>query len=284
MATSDGDIVDGNSCEKDAESASTTDPVELAAQVDDFFSTAVQERYAQVPDALAEQLMLHSPYRLVPFVEAYQSGPYPAERLTGLVYRFTEVRLQIEYVVINIGLENQHYYSSAAMQPVPPVSPRLVLTRMALHQAVIGSSRAGWEKLMRSVYFMETGHKELPRTSARSAKTAFFDWAATEDKWRFLTAYRDIVAEHDEKFRTPEYHTNSVLRARIQGRDKVDPDKLLALTNYMQGVIWPNIIAIAGGHQPYVWTDVHRSEGNGFGADPQYDFGVLPPQRPRTAD
>lgn len=279
MTVLNGNSNSGEPTQQLAGATPATDPVQLAAEIDEFFSSAFSERYPQVPNELANFLLQHhQPYKLGPFVEAYLTGSYPSERLTGLIYRFTEVRLQLEYVGINLGLENEHYYDPVSTQLASSVSARRVLIRMALQQSVVGASRAGWEKLMRSVYFMETGCKELPRTSARSAKTAFFDWAETQDKWRFMTAYKGIVTQHDEKFRTPEYHTNSVLRARIQGRDKVDPEKLLALTNYMQGVIWPNIIAIAGDNRPYMFTDLHVGAGGTFVADEKYGMGALPAQ------
>ncbi|MDT4943669.1 MAG: hypothetical protein QOH14_402, partial [Pseudonocardiales bacterium] len=87
--------------------------LELARQVDAFFEadTAGYMRMftPRVPEfrVAAEHMY---PYGATEFVERYGDGvTYPVERLVPLVERATDIRLQLWYIMYDLGLSNRDY-------------------------------------------------------------------------------------------------------------------------------------------------------------------------------
>ena len=210
------------------------------------------------------------PFKAVEFVQAYIDGAvYPSERLTSVIHRFTDVRLQMHLMDIQHGMANMLYHGPVQVRPELASSPGMILRLTAIDQAVIGGSRIAWEKLMGAVYFMETG-RELARSSNRSVKRTFFQWAEDHPRWMFFEPYEDVVAKHDTEWRTPEFHTGSKLRGRIFGKTvPADPNELLVLSNALRNGIWPNIVAIARGGEPYIFGGLHSSAPNAPDSDPE---------------
>jgi hypothetical protein len=62
---------------------------------------------------------------------------------------------------MTFGLGNREYYDPTNANSSLKDSPMFILRLMALDQSLIGRSRIAWEKLMRFVYFMETGNQDL---------------------------------------------------------------------------------------------------------------------------
>jgi hypothetical protein len=255
----------------------------LAGQVDDFFSAAEFERIALLGSeeseyaAIRTRLMATEPYRMAELVEAWAQGPYPAERLADSILRFTDVRLQLQYSRYLGGLINAEYYIPRHHSLGQQASPRLALKRMALEQSEIGGARAAWEKLMRAVFWVETG-TDLTRSSSKSLKSKFFNWTDKQppSTWRFLSAYRQVISVHDDSLRTPEFHKHSVLRAWIfRDTEPFDANDLHILTNYLGNNVWPNVLSIVSGHSPSSFSDVHLIADESRRIDPIYLAGAL---------
>ncbi|WP_152646138.1 hypothetical protein [Streptacidiphilus albus] len=244
----------------------------LAAQIDDFFDAAAKEysaNYGEAAELVYATLQRSEGFGAVEFVDAYiGSGLYPSDRLEVLANRFTEVRLQLHYIKFDLGIANEHYYAPQHHSSLHSASPRQTLKLMAVDQSLIGRSRIAWEKLMRAVYFLETG-TDLEPSGKRSYKAKFFTWVAEQPKWRFLAPYESVVRRHDDKYRNGEYHKGSILRPRILGRDTPGGEEFLALSNYMSNCIWPNIVSIVAGGTATQFTDLHMIQGS-HEIDPMY--------------
>ena len=258
--------------------AASVDPDEILATarvIDDFFGRARHEKAAQYgaeASAMVEEMFgLADQFTAVAFVEAYRAGQvYPEDRLRELVLRFTDVRLQEWYIQFDTGMANQSYYAPIHLNPDMVNSARLTLSLMATTQSIIARSRIAWEKLMRAVYYLETG-LDLRPSGSRSYKSKFFDWVGGQPRWLFLEPYKSVVTEHDDRFRTGEFHKGSILRRVVLGHDMPDLNEIMNLSNYMMNSIWNNILSIVRGDWPDAFTDLH------FNSTGQIDSRYLPP-------
>src|SRR5882724_8329676 len=205
----------------------SVDPRERAAEFDTFFlkiKTDMATGYGVDAEIVRKILEDHDDFIMTQFVDAYRSGGrYPIERLNKVMYKFFDVKLQIEIVRTHFGLVNQTFVLPGIVQPARRGSARLTLVDVALKQALFGSIRICWERLMQAVYFLEEG-KEI---SGKSIKVLFFNWADTKDQWRFLVPYRKVVVAHDDAFRTPEFHKGSILRKQVFGAPGPDPNDVV---------------------------------------------------------
>jgi len=252
------------------------DVLVTAQQIDEFFVRAGQEHAAQYgPGAsVVEEITRETDqFTAVDFVQSYRAGGiYPEDRLRELVNRFTDVRLQEWYIRFDAGVANEHYYAPINVNSSLADSANLTLGLMATTQSIIGRSRIAWEKLMRAVYYLETG-RDLQPSGSRSYKAKFFAWVIDQPKWRFLEPYQPIVVEHDDRFRTGEFHKGSVLRKVILGHEMPDLNRIMELSNSMMNGIWPNILQIVRGGWPQQFSSMHFIPGTRFEIDPRY----LPP-------
>ena len=249
------------------------DVLVTAQRIDEFFSKARQQKAAQYGpgEPAALKIMLgQDQFTAVNFVDSYRTGAlYPSDRLTELVLRFTDVRLQTWYIQFDAGVSNDHYYVPVNHDPSLADSAIHTVALMATTQSIIGRSRIAWEKLMRAVYYLETG-LDLRPSNSRSYKSKFFDWVADQPKWRFLEPYESIVSEHDDRFRTGEFHKGSVLRRVILRREMPDLNKIMELSNSMMNGIWPNILEVVRGGWPQQFTSLHCVSGSRLEIDPRY--------------
>jgi hypothetical protein len=231
---------------------------EVAAKVakfEEFFDAAWADKYRNQPAFVGEISTVHH-WRVQDFVEAYAKGGYPPERLAQCVDRVIDLKLQLYYVTeVDIGAYNHDYYSALNARGLTneTAPPHLLLIRLAQDQNVIGKVRVLWERLMNLVYFVENG-REISKTNSRpSKKKNFFEWVngAEGAKWRWLAPFEKVIESHDSRFRTAEFHKNSVLRAEILRRT-VDPiDVLSSGVNYFVGDgMWKNMMLVIGGQEP----------------------------------
>jgi hypothetical protein len=258
------------------------DILTTAQRIDDFFLSAVREQAsAYGPDGaeiFLEAMQVADQFTAVAFVNAYRAGGiYPEDRLRELVLRFTDVRLQEWYIRFDAGSMNEHYYLPIHQNPDLANSMRLTLSLMAVTQSIIGRSRIAWEKLMRAIYYLETGG-DLQPSGSRSYKGKFFNWVSKQPTWLFLEPYKDVVTAHDDRFRTGEFHKGSVLRRVVIGGEMPDLNEIMNLSNYLINTIWPNIVDIVRGEWPHQFTDLHSVPGAGHGIDSRY----LPPNTSQT--
>lgn len=248
--------------------------IATARAIDDFFASAAREQATTYPPEAAatieEILRAFDQFTAVAFVDAYRDGNiYPEERLYELLMRFTDVRLQEWYIHFDAGITNEHYYAPLHVNQSLANSARLKLTLMATTQSIIGRSRIAWEKLMRAIYYLETG-SDLEPSAKRSYKAKFFAWVSEQPKWRFLEVYQPIVATHDDRFRNGEFHKGSVLRRAIFGHEMPDLNEIMNLSNHMTNGIWPNILEIVQGRWPNQFSELHSASGERFEIDSRY--------------
>ncbi len=124
-----------------------------------------------------------------------------------------------------------------------------------------------------NVYYLETGDiLDNKITKKRSKRAVFFRFVASTPRWRFLEPYETLLNEYEERFRTSEYHKNSVLRVELLGGRKVDPNALLSLLNKATTNVWPNLLSIVGGGKATSFNELHQQgEPEDFGPiDPKY--------------
>lgn len=245
-----------------------------ARQIDEFFEEAHREKTAhygpEIASVMQELFGKTDQFRAVEFVEAYRAGDiYPEGRLRELVLRFTDVRLQEWYIQSDAGLSNEKYFMPIHLNPELANSANLKLALMASTQSIIGRSRIAWEKLMRAVYYLETG-TDLQPSGNRSYKKKFFDWLQTQPKWLFLEPYKSVVDQHDDSFRTGEFHKGSILRRVILGHDMPDLNRIMELSNVMMNGIWPNILEIVGDGWPRFFSNLHWISPSKLEIDPRY--------------
>lgn len=252
------------------------DVLAMAQVIDEFFAKAKQEKaapYGPESSDVLDFLNKVDKFTGVDFVRAYRSGKvYPEERLRELILRFTDVRLQQWYIEFDAMMANEHYFSPIHDSSGLADSPNLKIVLMATTQSIIGRSRIAWEKLMRAVYHLETG-KDLQPTASRSYKNKFFDWVSTQPKWLFLEPYKSVVDQHDNRFRTGEFHKGSVLRRVVLGDEIPDLNDVIGLSNYVGYSTWANILDIVGGKWPSHFTDLHWQSPS----RPDIDSRYLPP-------
>jgi len=240
---------------------SSIDPRATAQEFDDFILEVkrdkAQGQSSVDPDVMLGILRDHDRFSLVQLVDAYRAGgAYPEDRLIGVVHRFADLKLATEYVHVLTGVINEVCVLPTIIAPARAGTPRLRLINMALDQALIGTIRIGWEKLMRAVYYLETG-VDIPKK--RSVKAFFFRWADERDNWRFLQPYATVVESHDDHYRTPEFHKHSILRRQAFGGSAPDPNDMMTAYNYLSGAIWPNVLDVLVGKQPSIFTNLHLS-------------------------
>jgi hypothetical protein len=67
--------------------------------------------------------------------------------------------------------------------------------------------------------------------------------------WKWLAAYESAITRYDDRFRTPEVHKRSTLRASLMnGFDPITSgNSLLELQNLAMNQIWDNVQSIVGG-------------------------------------
>jgi hypothetical protein len=253
------------------------DVLVTAQKIDEFFAKARLEkavRYGSGASIVQELLRSTDQFTAVDFVKSYRAGGiYPEDRLKELVLRFTDVRLQEWYIQSDAGMSNEHYYGPIHLDPNLADSAGLKLSLMATTQSMISRSRIAWEKLMRAVYYLETG-QDLQPSGSRSYKSKFFDWVGKQPKWLFLEPYKSVVSEHDDRFRTGEFHKGSVLRRVILGHEMPDLNKVMELSNCMLNGIWPNILDIVQGGWPHRFSNLHLVSGS----QSEIDLRYMPPK------
>ena len=133
----------------------------------------------------------------------------------------------------------------------PTKTPNLYLIKLSIDQSVIGKIRILWEKMMNLIYYLETGEELESKVSGNKTKRkVFFQFIETSDKWNHLIELKDILQYHDDKFRTPEFHKKSTLRADLFRETKLDVNAILMLLNAITPVFWNNLMAIISGEEP----------------------------------
>jgi hypothetical protein len=249
------------------------DAAARAAAYDGLIEAALREKHATLPTVMIDQITTMYGWKASDFVARYQEGSaFPAERLDHLVNKVIDVSLQQYYVIeVDLGLQNTLYYGPLHVLGSSAPSPRMQLIKMSLDQSLIGKTRVLWERLMNLVYYLEFGC-ELDEAKPKSKSKKGFFFKEMRDKggqrWRWLLPYEKVIEDYDAKFRTAEFHKNSILRSQFLGMREIDPNDLNILINRFINSVWANLLQTVAGEQVNQFTDLHLLDDHVI--DPQY--------------
>lgn len=201
--------------------------------------------WADAPLDVAEHFLKTDPvlaWRLLDLFDAYlAAGQYPEERLPGLMDRLIDSKLELYFVSqVLPGTENAMVYLRGFDKTDPLKTPGLQLARLCYSQAIIGQSRVLWERLTRSIYFLETGRDPDGKSVRRRFFGVLADWSP---RWDLLAEFESEINRYDQKYRTPEYHKGSVLRRELLGGEEVDANDLLSPMTPLMNGLWPVMMA-----------------------------------------
>ncbi len=239
-----------------------------------FLANARYEKYAGYPEKMKERLLKATSltqWDLLALYDQYERADiFPPERLGKLVYYLMDVKLQLYYLMeVDLGLHNILVYNHGYENKKPRAKPHVFLTRLSLDQSLILKSRILWERIMNLLYFIETGEELENKINRRKSKRAvFFQRMLSKERWLFLEPYGPLLEDYEKRYRSPESHKKSILRAELMGNVIVDPNELLRLINEATNSLWTNLFSIVGGGHAYSFTSLHFNE-NGE-VDPKY--------------
>jgi hypothetical protein len=209
-------------------------------EFEEIVENAKKDLWATEPKEVAEHFLAHDPvlkWRLIDVLDAYvEAGVYPLDRLPGVMDRLIDTKLQLYFVTqVFPGSMNALVYNRGFDQADPLAKPGLQLTRLSLLQGGIGQIRVLLERVMRLVYYLETG-KDIQGKSIR--KRFFADLPSWTPRWDVLAELGDEIDSYDSKYRTPEYHKGSVLKRELLGGDGVDANDVLGLITPVTNGVW----------------------------------------------
>jgi hypothetical protein len=191
-------------------------------------------------------------WKLIAFFEALiASGRYDPVRISGVMSRLVDLKLQVYFITeVDIGARNRLYYDEINQRgnPYPPPLD-LLLRKLSFDQNLIGKSRVLWERVMNLVWFMEHG-SDMDGT--RSKKQRFFKWVreSPSEQFDWLLPFESYIERYDQRFRTPEFHKNSVLRGEFMGEDSIDPNVLLGPINAICAIAYDNLLSVVKSERP----------------------------------
>jgi hypothetical protein len=144
---------------------------------------------------------------------------------------------------------NECYFLPIHHEPGRADEMSIRLVRLSLRQDLIVKARILWERIMRLIYLVQTGEKDIPRSGSRSVKTNFFAMCEEHGRWRWVMAYRPQIHNFDDILRTPEVHGPSTLRKMLlRATEPADLDQsMLSMLSAGMNEIWTNIESILRG-------------------------------------
>jgi hypothetical protein len=233
-----------------------------------FFDQAWRDHYAGRPSFVGEMSAVHK-WSLRGFVDAYREGGYDEELLSACIDRAIDFKLQFYYVEeVDLGLYNANYFDQLRAMGLSEGAspPHMLLLRLSQDQNLIGKIRVLWERLMNLIYFLENG-KDL---DGRSKKKPFFGWVNRDEaaKWVYLSPFEAVIEEHDDRFRTPEFHKNSTLRKEILNQ-ALDLNDVIKSLNFFTNGMWDNILRIMRGQPLTSFSHLHFTKE--FELDPRFE-------------
>lgn len=196
---------------------------------------------------------IYSRWNINDFISKYlQAEKYPEDRIAKTVNNLIDFKLQLYFI---FEVDEWLYPSRTDLESKNRcIAARAALWELSLNQSIIGKSRVLWERLMNLVYFMETG-KDLE--GKKSKKTAFFKFVDGCPTWKFPSPYKEIIEEHDDSLRTPEFHKGSVLRSILMGKKEIKFEDYRRLYGYALNGLWENLTSIAGGGKATHFSQLH---------------------------
>jgi hypothetical protein len=240
--------------------------LEAAAEFDAIIDRALDEREVQYGGPpVFEHHHLRAKQVAKIAIAFRDGGVYKADRTPDFVSRAIDVKLQF-YLAGEIvpALMNQNYYLRVHNNPAAAELESVRLMLLSLRQDQITKNRILWDRIMGWVYFIETGSDGIPRTGSRSAKRTFFRMCNATPRWKWLEAYQPSIDEYDDRFRTPEVHSLSMLRAMLIRGDEPDDidNQMLRLLGDAMNQVWDNVESIVSGGGVVSLGNVHMERGD----------------------
>jgi hypothetical protein len=226
--------------------------VARVAEFEEIIRAARMAQHKDLPPEIAEHFESTDPvltWNIPQLMTKYSKGEtYPADRLPGVVDRLIDTKLQLHYVTqVWPGTMNLMVYLRGFKPEDPLATPNLELARLGYSQAMIGGARILWERLMRLIYFLETGKDP----SGKSIRRVFFrelsDWTP---RWDLLAEFDEEIQSFDNSYRTPEYHKGSILKRELLGGGVVDINDVLGMTTPVTNGVWQVLLGNVSG-QPH---------------------------------
>jgi len=238
----------------------------LRQRVEEFeliIKEAKQATWAREPQEMADHFLEHDSVLAWNVLEAHDAfltaGVYSTKRLPGFIDRLIDTKLQLYFVSQVVpGTMNAMVYLRGFDPKDPLATPNLELARLSYMQALIGQTRVLWERLIRLVYFLETG-SDPPGKSAR--RRFFGDLPQWSPRWDLLAELEGEIDRYDGNFRTPEYHKGSVLRAELLGGSVVDANEVLGLITPVTNGVWTLLMANVSGEPHNIVRLGHHVRG-----------------------
>lgn len=224
------------------------------AELDDIIRRARETQYTDMPTKIASLFLRDDPllrWDLSQFVAAYEAGQrFPADRLPKAVDRLIDAKLQFYFVAQVLPATANVMVYGRGFDPARPLdTPALQLARLCYTQAMIGQSRILWERLMRLIYYLEEGTDPPGKSTRRPFFRKLKDWSP---RWDVLAEWQPELDRYGDQYRTPEYHSGSVLKRELLGGPVVDPNDVLSLLTPVMNGIWPVLIANVRGEPHHI--------------------------------
>lgn len=213
---------------------------ERVSEFEDIILSARKVQHDDLPPEVADHFLKHDPvlaWNLLGLLDAYLAGSaYPQNRLPAVIDHFIDTKLQLHFVTqVWPGTMNLMVYLRGFDPKNPLATPNLQLARLGYSQAMIGAERVLWERLMRTIYFLETGTDPKGKHTQRAFFRELPNWSP---RWDLLAEFQSEVNEFDESLRTPEYHKGSILKKELLGGNTVDMNDVLGLTTPITNGVW----------------------------------------------
>lgn len=218
----------------------------LVQRMDLILRTSELERYGEYLAGLQEPR--HMWVRSVVDSPVGQRFEEPQQR--RLAYLTFQFLLQMQYGMATMGAMNALYYDRAGNDPEAHRSPALRITKAALDQYGIISSRIAFECFMELLHFL--GERVTIR-SRKSKLGTFKKWVAQKNNPYAFFARHLLTALHfDRKHRSPEIHGASKLMRGLlvlgKGDGSVENSRMVLLGALMN--VWAPLQQILNGERP----------------------------------
>lgn len=241
-----------------------TDVVLLKAkQLESFIESSLRLRYPQIvpiqidgqDTEVALYDLLHGPpshtrkeWNAVEFYQAVRRAKKePADAIT---HAFFDLRLQFYFLDLQGGLANRILFGPGCPDPRSPIDATTAhhyLLGLDYAQSVVVKNRILWERFMNLVHYLITGKKF---DFKGSKKTKFFALCKQHHEWEWLCDYQKQMEEYDDRYRTPEVHSHSFLRAlALPARETPKQPNLhdLMVPQNVVRNLWANLLALLDG-------------------------------------
>ncbi len=189
------------------------------------------------------------------FLEQYRKSiNYPQDRLEKLAYILMDIKLQLYLIEVDLGADNDLMYKIRGEPDSVEKEAHTQFIHLSFDQSLILKSRILWERVMNFVYYLETG-KELAIKKGKKAK--FFNFI-NDTRWEYLEDFKEYVEWFDNRWRTPEAHKGSKLRARLLSgtMDNDEVNRILGLIGIVTNAFYINMMNIIDDKDPAYrfWT------------------------------